>query len=282
MEKANYPITVLCRVMRVSRSGYYRWRAGRASQRQKQCVELLQRIRQSYLESGCRYGSPRITRDLQAEGIVIGRNRVARLMRQAGIQARIRRRWRSLAHHGGGRQAAHLLARDFSASAPNQKWASDITYIRTAEGWLYLCVFVDLFSRRVVGWAFSPRIDQQLVLDALEMARLRRPLAAGLMIHSDQGLQYRTTAYQRALLELGAKCSMSRKGNCWDNAVVESFFASLKKELVYQTRFATRSQARIEIFDYIEHFYNRNRRHSTLGYLSPYDYEQQALHAYSY
>ena len=259
----------MCRVLEVSRSGYYAWRAVADSPQQLQQRFLLKRIRHSYLASQCSYGSPRITRDLQAEGVAVGKNRVARLMRQEGIQAIVKRRYRpTLGDRSSPTAAANLLDRNFSASAPNQKWVSDITYIRTGEGWLFLCVFVDLFSRRVIGWSFSRWINQQLVLDALEMATHRRSVSAGLIVHSDQGLQYRAGTYQKTLQSLGVTCSMSRKGNCWDNAVAESFFASLKKELVHRTRFPTQQQARSAIFDYIENFYNRRRRHSTLGYLS--------------
>lgn len=276
VEKADYPITVMCRVLEVSRSGYYAWRSRRPGVRAQEEGFLLERIRRSHKESYQTYGSPRITMDLRAEGIQAGKNRVARLMRENGIRARRRRRFRPASQVCVGRLASpHLLERDFSATGPNQKWGSDITYIRTGQGWLYLAVILDLFSRLVVGWSFSRWINEQLILDALHLALGRRPIAPGLIVHSDQGLQYTASEYRRILQAHQAVCSMSRKGNCWDNAVVESFFASLKKELVYPIPFSTRHQAQVEIFQYIECFYNRKRRHSTLDYLSPYDYEQK-------
>ncbi len=274
VERAHYPIRVMCRVLQVSRSGFYRYLASCPRGQPPLQRQLMRQIQSVFRQSRGTYGSPRITAQLRRQGLVVGKNRVAALMRQGRLHAQPVKRFRVPRASSSAPPAPHLLRRDFSATRPNQKWASDITYVRTGQGWLFVAVLWDLFSRLVVGWAFSRWINAQLVTDALQMALDRRLVRPGLLIHTDQGLQYASTLYQQRLRSVGAVGSMSRRGNCWDNAVVESFFASLKKDLVRRRSFAT--QARLEIFDYIEVFYNRVRIHSTLGYRSPYDYEQQA------
>ena len=274
-EKAIYPVSVLCHVLRVSRSGFYAWVQRGESKRSRENRSLLKEIQAAHRVSRSNYGSPRITRELRAGGTRVGEKRVARIMRQNGIVGKVRRRYRVTTQAGDRAPAKSLLNRDFKASEPNRKWVSDITYIPTREGWLYLAVIIDLYSRAVVGWSMNSWISQELVLDALKMAEGRRRVPSALMLHSDQGRQYTSLAFQRALKGHQMVCSMSRKGNCWDNAVAESFFATLKRELEACDRgFDTRLQARRELFDYIEIFYNRQRRHSTLGYLSPHEFER--------
>jgi len=269
-----YPVTLLCRALRVSRSGYYAWRGRSESPRRQADRRLEVQIRQVHTASRQTYGSPRVHAALRAQGFHCSEKRVARVMRVAGIRAAQPRRRRSTtdSHHALP-VAANLLQRDFAASQINTKWAADITYIATAEGWLYLAVVLDLCSRRVVGWALQPTLEGRLVLDALAMAVRHRQPRGPLLHHSDRGSQYASGAYQARLASAGIACSMSRRGDCFDNASVESFFATLKTELVYRRRFATRSEARQAIFEYIEVFYNRQRRHSALGYLSPVAYE---------
>jgi putative transposase len=275
-EKANYPIEVLCRVLHVARSGFYAWCRHGASARHRQNAWLLTHIRACYRASQGRYGSPRIHQDLCAHGVRVGRHRVARLMRVHGIRGLCRQR-RQRAHRAVPPElaAANYLQRAFTATAPNQKWAGDLTYIATREGWLYLAVLMDLYSRRIIGWAMDDRVTTALTSQALEMALHHRGMPTGLLHHSDRGCQYAATVYQQRLLALNIQCSMSRPGNCWDNAVVESFFATLKTELIRQRPFATRQAARAEIFEYMEGFYNRRRRHSSLGYRSPLEFEHQ-------
>lgn len=275
-KKGIYPIRLLCHILRVSRSGYYAWRDRPESRRALESRQLLAHIRRSHGRSRQRYGSPRVWADLRAEGICVGRHRVARLMRQAGLRSRRRRRFRVTTHsRHTWPVAADQLRRDFKASAPNRKWAADITYIPTREGWLYLAVVLDLYSRRIVGWSMASHLNRSLVLDALRMALKRRQPSTRLLHHSDQGGQYASGDYQQLLARHGIQCSMSRRGDCWDNAVVESFFATLKTELIHQTTYDNRDQARRDIFEYIETEYNRQRRHSTLGYLSPVEFERQ-------
>ena len=269
-------MTVLCRVMQVSRSGYYRWRQWEPSVRQLEDAVILEEIRESHQASRESYGSPRITVDLRAAGRCISEKRVARLMRENQIVGKVKRRFRVTTQAGVEPAADNVLERDFQADEPNRKWVTDITYIWTREGWLYLAVVLDLYSRMVVGWSMSRWISQQVVVDALQMGVGRRAPQAGLVVHSDQGRQYTSRAYQAELRNVEAVCSMSRTGDCWDNAVAESFFATLKRELDCNRRFTTRDQARNELFDYIEVFYNRQRRHSSLGYLSPGDFEAAA------
>lgn len=276
-EKAHYPIEVLCRVLHVARSGFSAWCARGESARQRQNICLLTQIRACYRASQGRYGSPRIHQDLRAQGIRIGRHRVARLMRIHGIRSCCRRRvWRASRVVPPEFVAANHLQRVFTATAPNQKWAGDITYVATREGWLYVAVLMDLYSRRIVGWALDERMTTALTSHALEMALQHRGRPTGLVHHSDRGCQYGATVYQQRLLALNIQCSMSRPGNCWDNAVVESFFATLKTELIHQRSLMTRPEACAAIFEYLEVFYNRARRHSTLGYLSPVEFERQS------
>lgn len=276
-EKAQYPVDVLCRVMAVARSGFYAWCHRRASRRVQQNQALLIQIRAAHRASDGSYGSPRIYRDLRMQGQRVSRHRVARLMHLHGIRGVCRRRVPSRPRTESPTVlAANVLQRDFRATRPNQKWAGDITYVLTREGWLYLAVLVDLYSRRIVGWAMAARITTELTHTALRMALQQRRIMGGLLHHSDRGSQYAALTYQRELAVQGITCSMSRPGNCWDNAVVESFFASLKTELIYRRQFQTRQQAHSEIFTYLEGFYNRRRRHSALGYLSPLEFERQA------
>lgn len=277
-EKAQYPVKVLCRVMAVARSGFYAWCHRPMNRRAQQNQQLLAQIQLCHRESkGC-YGSPRIHRDLCAQGLRISRHRVARLMRRHDIRGVCRRR---VPHRprtaSPAMVAANVLQRDFTAIQPNQKWAGDITYIPTREGWLYVAVLLDVYSRRIIGWAMAERVTTELTTTALTMALQHRQITVGLLHHSDRGSQYAAEAYQQQLLEQGIQCSMSRPGNCWDNAVVESFFATLKTELIHRQRFQTRREAQSAIFAYVEGFYNRRRRHSTLKYLSPVEFERQGL-----
>ena len=237
----------------------------------------LSAIRVIHRESRETYGSPRIWDALVKQGHRIGEHRVARLMRQDGIRAKTVKKWRATTQSQHRFPvAANTLDRGFTVEAPNRVWAGDITYVWTLEGWLYLAVLLDLYSRRVVGWAMSQRVTVELTEQALTMALAKRAPTAGLLHHSDRGSQYAATSYRRVLDEYGLLPSMSRKGNCWDNACVESFFGTLKRELVYHRRYVTREEARQDIFEYIEVFYNRQRRHSTLGYHSPAEYEARA------
>ena len=272
-----YPIRLMCRALAVSAAGYYAWRIRPESARSVSDRTTLSVIRVIHRESRETYGSPRIWKALVTQGHRIGEHRVARLMRQDGIRAKTVTKWRATTQSQHRFPvAANTLERAFTVEAPNRVWAGDITYVWTLEGWLYLAVLLDLYSRRVVGWAMSQRITVELTEQALTMALAKRAPTAWLLHHSDRGSQYAATSYQRVLDEYGLIPSMSRKGNCWDNACVESFFGTLKRELVYQRQYATRSEATQDIFEYIEVFYNRQRRHSTLGYHSPAEYEARA------
>ena len=273
-EKAQWPVVVMCRVLDVSRSGFYAWRRRPVSAREREDVALGAQIAAVHSESRGTYGVPRVHATLKAQGRAVGRKRVGRLMRVQGLKGRRKRRFRvTTDSRHSNPVAANVLERRFATSAPDTAWVGDITYVWTREGWLYLAALIDLFSRRVVGWAMSDRMTEQLAIDALQMAlRARRP-ASGMVHHSDRGSQYCSHAYRRVLASWGAVCSMSRKGDCWDNAVAESFFATLKTELIHHADYETRAEARSEIFEYIEVFYNRHRRHSTLGFVSPAEYE---------
>lgn len=274
--QGEYGVKRMCQVLGVGRSGFYAWRNRPVSQREKQDQELVEKIQETYESSRKTYGSPRIHAALQRQGIVCGRNRVARLMRLHGINASRRRKRFPMTtqRRPGAVPAPNLLNQEFSASAPNCKWVTDITYIDTAEGWLYLAPVLDLYSRLVVGWAMADHMESSLVENALRMAMARRHPAAGFLHHSDQGSQYTSLSYQRQLLTLKCQVSMSRTGNCYDNAVMESFFSTLKTECV-TGQFASRVHARRAIFEYIEVWYNRQRLHSSLGYLSPVQFEQK-------
>ena len=273
--RADFPVTVMCRLLEVSRSGFYRWDKMTASERDLEDARLRPRIAASYAASGESYGSPRIHADLVAEGFEVGKNRVARLMREMGLYALPERRFRKTtdSSHGLG-FAADLVQRDFNPSEPNTVWASDITYIWTDDGWAYLAVVLDLFSRRVVGWAIADHMRTELVLDVLDRALSTREVeGTELVHHSDRGSQYASDAFTTRLEHAGVKWSMGATGCCYDNAAAESFFATLKKELVHRNRYRDLVAARISINAYINCFYNSRRRHSALGYLSPIAFE---------
>jgi putative transposase len=269
-----FKVTRMCCVLGVSRSGYYEWRDRPESRRAMEDRQLLQSIRAMHVQSREAYGAYKTWRVLRARGVACGRHRVARLRRQNGIEARRKRRFRVIVeHHKLAPPAPNVLERHFNVTQPDRIWASDMTVIPTAAGWLHLAVMLDLYSRRVVGWAMGNERGQALSLAALRMAIAHRRPTAGLLHHSDQGSAYVGALYRAQLEQIGATLSMSRKGNAYDNAVVESFFSNLKNELVHHRRFVTREQARAEIFDYMEVFYNRQRAHATLQYLSPVEYE---------
>ena len=276
--KTEWPIVLLCRVLEVSRSGFYAWRSRDVSAAEERREELTAEVKEIHAQVKARYGSPRIHAELVAKGHACSVNFVAQVMREAGIAAKTRRKFRQTTDSNHGLPVAeNILDRDFDPDEPNTSWVADVTYIPTREGWLYLAVVEDLFSRRVVGWSMGATMTSRLVVDALEMAlarRLKGSLSSGLVAHSDRGSQYASEHYQRRLREERITCSMSRRGNCWDNAAMESFFASLKKELVHDEDYATRDQAQASIFEYIEAFYNRVRRHSSLGYVAPEEYER--------
>jgi transposase InsO family protein len=272
---ARYPVTLLCHTLEVTRSGYYSWRRQPVSARAKDDQGLVEEIRKSYKKSKRSYGSPRIYRDLREQGKTCGKHRIARLMRTNGIIAKHRRKFRATTDSRHDLPVAtNLLDRQFMPTEPNQAWVSDITYVPTSEGWLYLAAVMDLASRRIVGWAMSSRIDQTLVIDALIDALQQRRPAPGLIHHSDRGRQYASKDYQALLTQQGIIPSMSRKGNCWDNAPMESFFHTLKVEWLHEHNFPTCAEARQAIFTFIEIWYNRQRLHSTLGYRSPEQYER--------
>jgi putative transposase len=275
--KEEFPVQRLCKVLGVSPSGYFAWRRRPASPRQRADLVLLAHLRSAFALSNETYGSPRMTRELQDSGLSVGRRRTARLMRENGLKARQKRRFtRTTDSHHAFPVAPNLLDQDFSAERPNEKWGADISYIWTGEGWLYLAVVLDLFARRVVGWAVSDRLHKELALDALRKAlAIRRP-SGGLIHHSDRGSQYCSVAYQAELKKRGILISMSGKGNCYDNAVVETFFKTLKVELIWRTVFETRADAKAAIARYIDGFYNPIRRHSTLDFVSPAQFERQA------
>lgn len=278
-----FTVALMCRVLRVSRSGYYAWcrrSALGSGARQQQDQQLTEQIRTIHEQSRGTYGSPRIHAELQAQGIRCSEKRVARLMQVAELTARQPKRYqRTTDSRHGLAVAPNHLEQHFAVAQVNQVWSGDITYVWTQEGWLYLAVVLDLCSRRVIGWAMSHRLDTDLVVRALHMAWQQRQPGVGLLHHSDRGSQYAASMYQGLLAQWEMVCSMSGKGNCWDNAPVESFFATLKTELIYRHRYATHEQARSSIFEYIEVFYNRQRRHSSLGYVSPVDYEHQLSNA---
>lgn len=267
----------MCRALGVSRAGYYAWRARRPSAAEVRRAELTEEIATIHAQVKGRYGSPRVHAELVARGQVCCVNFVAKLMREAGIAAKTKRKFRQTTDSNHALPVApNLLDRQFDPEEPNESWVADITYVPTRQGWLYLAVVEDLFSRMVVGWSMGATMTSRLVVDALEMALARRPTLKGssLIAHSDRGSQYAGEHYQRRLAEERIGCSMSRRGNCWDNAPAESFFASLKKELVHHEDYATRDEAKASVFEYIEAFYNRVRRHSSLGYVAPAEYER--------
>ena len=269
------PVEVACDVLEVSRSGYYAWRDRPHSGQGQRRVALAAKVREIHAEARGVYGSPRIHKALQAAGEHVCENTVAKVMRVEGLRAKAKRKFVPRTTDSAHTQpiAPNVLDRQFAADTPNRKWAGDITYIPTDEGWLYLAGVIDLHSRRIVGWSMADHMQTDLVANALTMALARRRPAAGLLHHSDRGVQYASDAYQAMLQAHEIRASMSGKGNCWDNAVMESFWATLKTELVYQQHYETREQARRSIFEYIEVFYNRKRLHSSLGYVSPETFE---------
>lgn len=275
--KAEFPIQHLCKVLGVSQSGYFAWKGRPASGRQRGDMVLLAHIRSAFALSNGTYGSPRMTRELQDDGHPVGRRRTARLMRENGLRARQKRRFkRTTDSHHAWPVAPNLIDQDFTAARPDEKWAADISYIWTREGWLYLAVIIDLYARRVVGWAVADRLHRDLALAALRKALVMRHPAAGLIHHSDRGSQYCSIDYQAELRRRGILISMSGKGNCFDNAMAETFFKTLKSELVWRTVFQSRSEAERAIARYIDGFYNPVRRHSALDFISPVQFERRA------
>jgi len=276
-----YPLTALCTTLGVSISGYRAWKDGGRPQRKRLTdPQLLALIRAIHAELKGAYGSPRMVRELRGRGFPASKDRVERLMRENGIRARHKRRYKATTDSKHSLPVApNVLEREFAPPAPNRVWAADLTYVWTDQGWLYLAVVLDLFNREVVGWSIKPRMTADIVVDALAMAWFRRRPAPGLIHHSDRGSQYASAVFRDKLAEFGMIGSMSRKGNCWDNAPTESFFNSLKNERVHGARYPTHDAARVDLFDYIEVFYTRSRRHSTLGYQSPIQYLQHWIAA---
>jgi putative transposase len=272
-----WPVNWMCDALGVSRSGFFAWLSRSPSARAKADDTIAARVRASYIQSDRTYGARRVWRDVLAEGVSCGLHRIEKLMRLQAFRARPRRR--RLPSDTGVRSTAavapNTLDRRFEATAPNRKWVADFTYIWTAEGWLYVAAVIDLYSRRVVGWSMSAEMTSELVTNALMMALWRRGKSDALLHHSDRGSQYTSEAFQRLMADHGVTCSMSRAGNCWDNAAMESFFSSLKTERTARKTYRARDEARADVFDYIECFYNPRRRHSTLGYLSPIAFEEQ-------
>jgi putative transposase len=274
-QRGYHSVEKMAGLLAVSRGGYYAWRHRAKSTRASEDERLVERIKEIQERVKHRYGSPRITEALGRAGCSVGHNRVARLMREHELGRRPRKRYRSTTNSAHSHPVAeNLVNREFEVPEMNRVWSSDITYVATAEGWLYLCVVIDLYSRKVVGWAMKATMQAGLVVEALRMALMRRRWPGGVIFHSDRGSQYASEMVRLRLQQHGLVQSMSRKGNCWDNAPTESFFSTLKNELCGEAAFITRTQAQEEIFEYIEIFYNRIRLHSTLGYLSPAEYEE--------
>lgn len=270
-----FTVTRMCNMMGVSQSAYYDWQKRPESARSRKDRLLGEKVKAIHKKSRENYGTRRIRQDLVEEGELISRARVGRLMKQQGLESKSRRKFKATTNSNHGRPVAqNLLNREFQVDQPDTVYAGDITYIPTDEGWLYLAVMIDLYSRAVVGWAMSERITAQLANDALMMAIWKRRPSKGLMVHSDRGSQYASDLYQKTIKDHDFICSMSRKGNCWDNAPSESFFHTLKTELTHHRRYQTRQEAKQDIFEYIEVFYNRQRRHSTIGYQTPLGYEK--------
>lgn len=274
-EQANYPVSMMCTALGVSRAAFYAWRRRPVSERKQEDQRLLVEIQKFHKQSRGTYGSPRITTDLQEQGEVIGHNRVARIMRENGIVGKPEPKWTTTTDSAHNLPVApNLLEREFDVDTPDQVWVGDISYVWTYRGWTYLATVLDLFGRRVVGWAIDDHMRTDLVQNAFEMARLQRDVKPDLIFHSDRGSQYASHAFQATLKKHGVISSMSRKGNCWDNAVAESFFATIKRELLNRAIWMNKQAVRSAIYEYIEVFYNRKRRHSTNGNLSPVDYER--------
>jgi putative transposase len=274
--REHWPVCLLCETLEVSPAGYYAWRERPTSAQEQRRETLVVEIRAIHAEVKARYGSPRIHAELAARGQTCCVNTVAKVMRDQGIAAKTARKFRCTTTDSNHDLpvAENVLDRQFDPSGANETWVADLTYIPTREGWLYLAAVEDLYSRRVVGWSMAEHLESRLVVDALALAVQRRLPGEGLLAHSDRGSQYASEHYQLLLEKHGITCSMSRRGDCWDNAPMESFFASLKKELVHDADFATRAEARAALVEYIEVFYNNQRRHSSLGYVSPAEYEQ--------
>jgi transposase InsO family protein len=273
--KEVWPVRVMCRTLHVSTQGFYAWCSRPTSNQQQRRDAILVKIRTVHAECKQRYGSPRIYTELQADGVECCVNTVAKLMRDNDVRAKTARKFINTTDSNHSFPVAeNVLDRQFDPEKPNERWVADITYIPTREGWLYLAAVEDLYSRRVVGWSMADHMESRLVVDALKMAIKCRLPDEGLLAHSDRGSQYASEHYQKLLGKHGIECSMSGVGQCWDNAPMESFFATLKKELVHHEDYQTRAEARASIFEYIEAFYNTKRRHSSLGYVSPADYEQ--------
>jgi len=277
-ERKACSISLLCEVLQVSRTGYYSWRTRGKSARQKEYDSLIPIVQQAHILSQATYGARRISEEVEAQGIPCGRVKAKTLMKLAGVSAKQKKKFKVTTDSKHNLPVApNLLNREFEVATPDQVYVSDITYIWTSEGWLYLAIVLDLFSRQVVGWSLNSRMSRKLVMDALQMAIWRRRPASGLLFHSDRGSQYCSADFQKMLKQHKMISSMSRKGNCWDNAVAESFFGSLKTERVFFSNYTTRDQARKDIVDYIEMFYNSRRRHSYLGYVSPKEFEKRQL-----
>ncbi len=275
--KKAWPVNLMCGVLEVSRSGFYHWRTRVPSQQECSTRELDSRIRLLFARHKQRYGAPRITDDLHDEGVACSENRIARRMRVLGLRAIQAKKFKVTTDSNHSKPVApDLIEQDFTAEVPNETWVSDISYVWTDEGWLYLAVVMDLYSRAIVGWSMNRRMTQQLVCDALTMALFRRHFPKGTIIHSDRGSQYCSKRYQRLIKNNGLRCSMGRKANCYDNAAMESFFHTLKVELVHRERYPTRRMAKSKIFEYIETYYNRQRKHSAIGYKIPMQFEQAA------
>jgi putative transposase len=270
-----WPIRLMCDTLEVSTAGFYAWRSRPTSEQQQRRDAILEKIGTIHAEFKQRYGSPRIHAELKARGIPCCVNTVARLMQDNDIQAKTRRKFKQTTDSNHSMPVAeNILDRQFDAQAPNERWVAGITYVPTREGWLYLATVEDLYSRMIVGWSMSDTMTSRLVVDALEMAVQRRLPGDGLLAHSDRGSQYASDHYQRLMARHGIECSMSGVGQCWDNAPMESFYATIKKELIHHEDYQTRQEARASIFEYIETFYNPKRRHSSLGYVSPAEYEK--------
>lgn len=274
--RRHYPVALMCNVLQVSPSGYYDWRVREPSLPQQQRAKIAQAAARSHFESHRIYGYRKVWQDLDEQQVACCPETVRRVLQELGLFSRTKRKFVVTTDSQHAQPVAeNLLDRDFTAARPNQKWLTDITYVPTREGWLYLAAVLDVFSRRIVGWSMSERIDTELVTSALQMATTQRSPQPGLLHHSDRGVQYASDAYQQILSDLGVVCSMSRKGNCWDNAMMESFFGSLKSEWVYGKDYQTQEEAKQDLFKYIEMFYNRQRRHASLGYISPAEFERR-------
>jgi putative transposase len=276
--EGQHTISLMCRALSVSRTGYSSWRNREPSQRQQENQQLDVLVNELFHAEKCRAGAPRILRALRKQGVNAGKQRVANSLKNQGLVAKAGRKFKATTNSNHNLPVApNLLEQNFSADVPNQKWVSDITYIETREGWLYLAVVLDLYSRLVVGWSMSERMNKALVIDALKMALWRRKMPRGVIVHSDRGSQYCSHSYQRLLKKHGLICSMSKKGDCYDNAAMESWNHSLKVESIHGQRFETRAEAMAEVFEYINIYYNRQRLHSSLGYLSPEAFEAQKV-----